>query len=301
MAEDGASEDMPPALNVFIDEGNALESLLQSCAYIRKRTRTCLTLSSTSEASIPKHSSTSRDTKNDDTDVEELNMWLRIREQQQTALNLDRQVHGYRSATMRLKRRRTAPQTSLSEAGRGQAKPETKNASQQHRFLRSKFMDATLRHQQEQLLLSRIAMSRPAVQVAFALPNNNQETEHRSGSDIKTTQQQILVQEAVKCCNRQVKIALETHGEIRKVKEQVSLETEKIQKAQARCRELWKELQALKQADQKSALLSVKDRRLAQENTILRRLLLDLISGCDLDWYNDERLRATLLKLENEC
>ena len=108
-----------------------------------------------------------------------------------------------------------------------------------------------------------------------------------------------------RCRNRQVKRALENHAQLDTLQEELRSVSDKRRKLQHQNQSLWKELQTLKQQPEGEASQlepadnSTGKSRLAMENKILKRVVLDIISGSDqIDWYHDERVCQTLMKLE---
>ena len=290
------------ATTATVDEKNAVDSLLQSCSSIQKRTRSCLTLSSTTTS---KNRTTKR---KHDSNISGDDHLKRIREEEWIDAELERKIVEYRTAILRLKRQRdVSPQQEQEERTTNTIKAANKVATQQLRQIKSQLMDETTRQQQEQLLLHRLAMFQPAIDVAYYhdhdLRNKTEDNEEYSSERART----ILIQEAVQCRNKEAKRVLETQRRLEDVKRQLTSESEKGQQLQRQNRALWKELQSAKAQQNKDMdngstndnSNSEEQHCLATENLILKRALADLISGSGIGWYNDEQLRETFLQLEH--
>ena len=310
------------ATKMDYDRNGPLSSLLVSCTNIRKRSRCWRTLSSSlserkrrdllatsssgggTEGDIPVHSS------NNDTVIR------RLREEQQTAAILDRRIWEYQLAIERLKHRQkrslgqseaaAADSTTVDEGARSRNTSNNgsgltaKELSMQQRILRSKVMDEIWRKHKERLLLSRMAMSQPAVRVANAAASTS------CPNDPTVT----LVQEALRCRNRLVTKTLKIQREIGDIKRDLRDAHVRGMQLQESNREAWIKLQELRQKqDDESGSNEIlensntdngtqgqKLQRLARENVILKRVLADIIAR--LDWSDDERLQEILLRLE---
>jgi len=79
---------------------------------------------------------------------------------------------------------------------------------------------------------------------------------------------------------------------------------DQVRHASAECRRLQGESRTLWQSmSSKTKGTDVNDKRreschLREQNTILKRVMADMIAGSQLYWYNDERLREIMLRLE---
>jgi hypothetical protein len=152
----------------------------------------------------------------------------------------------------------------------------------QLREQQQELLDESVRQQQEQLLLSRIEMSPIA-----------QECLHSSNDwSVRQQSERVLLQEAVLSRDQQVEASLDKMDQLRHVLSQLEDVIKESQESQTQNKRLWQEISS----DNKSG--AVTETSLATETRILKRVLQDIIIRSDLDWYADERLRDTMLKLE---
>ena len=326
-ATNGVGEGTVESLDIENDtDDTTLNRLLRSCANIRRRSKCWRTLSSPRKRDDSTSIATTTTTPGNHVYVR------RMCEEQQKAQILERQIWDYRAKIGRMKKRRRHREQDAATASAtvgdtmrhdnpaatitNTKATAAKTMAQQQRLLHSKVMDETLRHQQECVLLSRMAMSQPAVRVATATTTTN--TDDSTNTSDPT---QILVQEAVRCRNQLVHKALVTQRRLDAVKRDLQTAHERGMQLQQRNRDAWSQLQQLRQQQESNVSLPgiipvslehnsatsgssnnsshtahQKMQRLATETVVLKRVLADILAH--LDWYNDERLRETLLQLE---
>lgn len=148
----------------------------------------------------------------------------------------------------------------------------------QLRVQQQELLDESVRRQQEHLLLSRIEMSSIA-------------NESLQSHNLRQQSERGLREEAIQSRDEQVQISLEKIDQLHHVSSQLYDATKESQKLQTQNRSLWQQISADKTGVEAETSL-------ATENRILKRVLQDILVGSDLDWYADERLRDTMLKLE---
>lgn len=262
---------------------DALTSLMHSCASIRKRARSIKTRASPSRCRNRKRG-----------DLAE-----QIEEEQQTALFLDRKIFDYKAAILRHKKRQ---QASVGDATAN--KTATKASLQEQRLLRSQLVEESLRQQREALLLSRVAMAQPAGKVAFAAQTKNISDEDVASGNHQD--QMTLVQETIQCRNRLVEKSLATQRQLDSVRKEYEVLSQEGARLKVSNQEAWKTLKMLHRGQGKCTASSEEQAtdaaatsRLAEETKVLKRALAEIISFSDLDWYSDQRIQNTLLKLES--
>mmetsp|Transcript_2771 Transcript_2771/g.4049 ORF Transcript_2771/g.4049 Transcript_2771/m.4049 type:complete len:131 (+) Transcript_2771:3-395(+) len=117
---------------------------------------------------------------------------------------------------------------------------------------------------------------------------------------------QLLHKEVLTSRDKQVSLALEKLDRLDKLKFELQSASEECKKLQKKNRELWKEIHGAVDGKAHNAPFSSdveqeeeqSPARLALENLILRRALLDIIVGSGVDWYCDKRIWNTMIKLE---
>jgi hypothetical protein len=143
-------------------------------------------------------------------------------------------------------------------------------------------LDASVRQQQELILLQRLICSRSAARTSF--PGD--------GDDDKRL---LLRQEALQSRNRQVTLALEQSRKLDDVRHNLRTTAEK-------CRLLQREnrTQHERREQQQNKEGEPRTSRLSKENIVLKRAMADLLAGSDLDWYPDIRLRQIMARITDE-
>jgi hypothetical protein len=152
----------------------------------------------------------------------------------------------------------------------------------QLRAQQQELLDESVRRQQEQLLLSRIEMS-PIAQECLHSCND---------WSVRQPSERVLLQEAVLSRDEQVETSLDKMDQLRHLLSQLEDVIKESKELQTQNKCLWQEISS----DNNSG--AVTETSLATENRMLKRVLQDIIIGGDLNWYADERLRNTMLKLE---
>jgi hypothetical protein len=152
----------------------------------------------------------------------------------------------------------------------------------QLRVQQQELLDESVRRQQEQLLLSRIGMSSIAQECLQS---------YNDGS-VRQQSERVLLQEAVQSRDEQVETSLDKMDQLGHLLSQMEDAIKESQELQTQNKRLWHEISS----DNNSGAET--ETSLATETRILKRVLQDIIVGGDLDWYADERLRDTMLKLE---
>jgi hypothetical protein len=148
-------------------------------------------------------------------------------------------------------------------------------------------LDASVRQQQELLLLQRLVCSRSAVRTSFPV----------DGDDDKRL---LLRQEALQSRNRQVTLALEQSRKLDDLRHNRRTAAEKCRLLQQENRTLGNNLQHERREQQQNKEGEPQTCRLLKENIVLKRAMTDLLAGSDLDWYPDIRLRQIMARITDE-
>ena len=156
--------------------------------------------------------------------------------------------------------------------------PNTLQNPQQLRMHQQELLDEFIRRHQEQLLLSRMEMS-------------SQAHESLQSHNLRQQSERVLHEEAIQSREEQVQISLDKLNQLSHVSSQLYDATKESLMLQTKNRTLWQQISGDKTTVEAETTL-------ATENRILKRVLQDMLVGSELDWYADERLRSTMLKLE---
>jgi hypothetical protein len=164
--------------------------------------------------------------------------------------------------------------------------------------LQGEVFDESVRIQQEHMLFNRIAMATPALD-AIVPPSDDDPEPDKS--------QRVLLKHAIRERDNKATDVLDTSRTLERLKIEIQDAAEETQQVQEKNRALMNELQIQQKGQREASMLggtSSADRtadesRMVKENIILRRALLDVIVEGNLEWYSDDRLRTTLLKLEH--
>jgi len=256
-------------------EISPLTSLLTSCSNIRKRARSWTTLQQQQQPTNNGSTNTVCNGNGAKNDTETMQQ-----EQRHRAEILDHQIWEYQSAIQRIMKRRQrllpvqcsdnipsvskdstmiqTQQTETETAAVTTSSSATKKLLQEHRLLQSKVMDKTLQRQQEHLLLSRIAMSVPAVWVAQQKAiTTDRELQQQTRNITQQPQQQeeqqhriVLLQEAMRARNRFVQKVLVVQQKLREVNQELRQVDMKCQQLRQQNRDTWNALQQKQQEEQ---------------------------------------------------
>ena len=173
------------------------------------------------------------------------------------------------------------------ERSRHDAAAETTPTRQQVRIQQQELLDESVRQQQEQLLLSRIEMASIAQDTVFPQQSRSERDESEA----------LLVQEAIQSRDELVTISLHKCQQLNGRRAQLQEVTAESQRLQDENRRLWQQLGS---NTSNSNDTPADTTRLATETRILKRVLQDIIVTSDIDWYEDKRLRETMMKLETQ-
>jgi hypothetical protein len=189
--------------------------------------------------------------------------------ERETAISrwLDRQLLEYES---RLKTLRNTGSTAFpAKSSRG--------------VVQQQLVDASIRIQQEHMLLERIMRSRTARNVAFAK---------------EPTPDDLLLQQAQQVCQRQVRRALEKSRELEQVQQDVMTATEDSRRMQTESRSCWESLVREGEDDVVISNPSTKESKDERQLRVLGRVLVDLVTSSNIDWYEDDKLQEIMQRLE---
>ncbi|CAB9499349.1 expressed unknown protein [Seminavis robusta] len=275
-----------------------LDNLLQSCDSIRRHchatsSSTCTTMTAADYA----HS---------------------ILDEEAVAKDLERQIRDCRAAIGRIQKRKqqhhhdkssndTNSDSTTAITGNIDSNQNNKPAFlREHRLLQSQVLEEAARQKKNKMLLLRMAMAKPAQEVAWVYQQQQQQQPSSSTSDDDNYHDQmILVHETVQCRNVLVSRNLKTSRQLDATREELRVAMHEGERLQQLAQETWQALQPYQMESNYDPLSSIfannkkQDKgRLASETVLLRGVVQDLIVGGNLDWYGEERLRETLVKLE---
>ena len=245
-----------------------LGGLLASCSSIRKRARSTKTISSSASAESKRRKQPT---------FCQTEYALEIQQEQKIADILEEKILDYKTRILRLKSSSTAKAAT----------------PQQQRMLRSQVMDEALRVQQERLLMERMTMAKPA---RLALSNDDkqhQDEDHK-----------ILIKETVLCRNKMAQKVFDTQYQLDAVRSEMDKVTREGKTLQEKNSQALKNMKqqadsSQSQSSQHAVPGQTNERdRVADETLILKRVLAELIAGNGLDWYKDQRIQETFMKLE---
>jgi hypothetical protein len=222
-----------------------------------------------------------------------------ILDEEAIAKDLERQILDQRAAILRIQRRRQHQQS---------ASPCNSKAAvlREHRLLQSKVLEESARQQKNIVLLQRMAMAQPAKEVAWVYQdiatddeNHEETTEALMGQDYRDWK--IMVHETVRCRNNLVTRNLKTTRQLDSLRQKLRTAMQEGEQLQKLTKETWEALTPSEQTingahDEQKTDPATK--RLESEIVLLKGIVQDLMLAGKLDWYEDERLRETLLKLE---
>lgn len=258
------------------DQAESLHLLLESCASITKTALSCRTLGTRSSCRRHEQGELSTLCQTE----EDLGNWLQ------------RQIIDYRAAIARTSRLASNNEDVFLARKRAREETdETENQSKKIQHLEEKLLDESCQLQQEHRLLSRIKMSAIAQQTLVARHHDTDEVQRNKS---------FLCREALKSRDEQVCLALEKLDRLDAVDKELQALTEENLRLQERNRDFWQNRLGPKAPSNTSETTQNVDPSeiLETENLILKCALLDIIVGSGVDWYSNERIRNTMMKLE---
>jgi hypothetical protein len=179
---------------------------------------------------------------------------------------------------------------------------ESLTTKQDIKRLKEDLFDGTVRVQQERLLISRIRMASAAAGTVFSNDASN------SSVEPSMNEERFLRRQALDSRDELVESAVGKICSIDESRKKLTEASKEFRSIQDQNRKLWGQLSsstsnrvvaAEKSSKKTDEPESSTTEELQKENVILKRALMDSIIGSGLDWYSDDRLRKTILKLED--
>lgn len=257
---------------IQVMNGDVIDQLALACDSITKRALSCRTFGTIASQQL-------RMIRNG---KEKDDVAASIHHEQVKEAWLERQIEDYRIRLAALQY-----QTDSEGGTRNFTPEETKR-------MHGEIVDESARIKQERMLFRRIGMVMPALNAI--LPPKEDDPEHE-------TSHRLLLKHSLRERDVKANGVLDTSRGL----EQLKLETQEVMEEflqlQKKNSALTDELQIQRRVEMDSGSIAQRQNTpdqstMAKENLILRRVLLDMIVEGKLDWYSDERLRTTLLKLE---
>eukprot|EP00978_Attheya_sp_CCMP212_P001031 scaffold2113_cov63-Attheya_sp.AAC.13 len=287
-----------------------LHLLLEACASITATALSCKTLGHGHHHVIVLKggvSATCCDTTNNDSEIE-----AAYEDEMKMSTWLEAQIADYEAALerrkLKLQRHKKRPRedngaTATATATTRSGTHESSTTKQDIKRLKEDLFDGTVRVQQERLLISRIRMASAASGTVFSNDASNSSVEPSIMDE-----ERFLRRQALESRDELVESAVGKLCSIDESRKKLTEASKEFRSLQDQNRKLWGQLSSStsnrvvaaenssKKTDEPESSTT---EELQKENVILKRALMDSIIGSGLDWYSDDRLRNTILKLED--